>query len=591
MKAQLTLIFIIFFGITVNEHAEGSWLINDEKYHVSVHGQISCQDCHALVNRKRFHPNPLEINKELKDFFRIEQCIDCHDEVLDEINNGNHGGELVTDLKKQLFCLNCHDPHYQISYSESAVKVDLSQTKNEKCSSCHQLQQDLPELLPEDEQCMACHRFMSPEAPMAVKRIYFLCFHCHGTDQSRPEQQKSAPYALINVSDYSTSAHAKISCMVCHPDSANFPHSKQGNGNCFQCHFPHDEKVAHDAHFRIACEACHLEKITLLKNAKTGKIQWQKKTSVNGISKIHHMIISGDKKFCQKCHFHGNAIGAAAMVLPAKSVICMPCHVATFSVGDTVTILTLIFFGCGLLLVGSVWYSGNIGKKTTSGISDKIIETTKAFVAVIFSTRLFLIIKTLVWDAFLQRRLFRISKVRWTIHALIFFPCIFRFGWGLVAVLCSLWFPEWSGVWVMLDKNYPLNAFLFDLSGVFVIIGVVLIIIYRHMLGFPKELKRLSKSDWSAHCLLGGIIIIGFILEGMRISMTENIQGSNYAFLGYTVSRLFLSVDLTYIYGYIWYMHAILTGAFIAYLPFSRMFHIIMAPVSLVISATSSNSD
>jgi nitrate reductase gamma subunit len=31
-------------------------------------------------------------------------------------------------------------------------------------------------------------------------------------------------------------------------------------------------------------------------------------------------------------------------------------------------------------------------------------------------------------------------------------------------------------------------------------------------------------------------------------------------------------------------VHAILTGAFVAYLPFSRMFHMIMAPVSLAIN-------
>jgi nitrate reductase gamma subunit len=591
MRAQLTLILIIFLGIAGNDHAEGSWLINDEKFHVSVHGQISCHDCHAIVNRKRFHPDPLDVNKELKDFFRVEQCTDCHDEVLEDMNDGKHGDESVTDLKKHLLCISCHDPHYQMPYSESTVKYDVTLPKNKKCGFCHEPQQDLPELSPEDEQCMACHRIISPEAPMDIKRIYFLCFYCHGAEPSRMIQQKPVHYSLIDVSDYTTTAHAKIPCMICHSGSAEFAHSKQEIVSCLQCHLPHDAKVAHDVHFRIACEACHLDQITPVKNAKTGKIQWDKKTRDDRISQIHQMIISGDKELCQRCHFRGNAIGAAAMVLPAKGVICMPCHVATFSVGDTITILTLILFGCGLLLVGSVWYSGNIGEKTTSGISDKIIETIKAFVAAFFSPQLFLIVKSLFWDAFLQRRLFRISKIRWFIHALIFFPFIFRFSWGLVALFGSLWLPELSGVWVMLDKNYALNAFLFDLSGISVILGVVLIIIYRHMFGFSKKIVGLSRPDWIAYGLLGGIIIIGFILEGMRISLTESTLSSNYAFLGYTLSRLFRDVDLTSIYGYVWYTHAILTGAFIAYLPFSRMFHIIIAPISLAISAISRNSD
>jgi hypothetical protein len=84
---------------------------------------------------------------------------------------------------------------------------------------------------------------------------------------------------------------------------------------------------------------------------------------------------------------------------------------------------------------------------------------------------------------------------------------------------------------------------------------------------------------------MGGIIIVGFILESMRIAMTGTPQGSQYAVLGYVISRVFKEVNLTGIYGYMWYVHAIFTGAFGAYLPFSRMFHMIMAPVSLAMNA------
>jgi hypothetical protein len=91
---------------------------------------------------------------------------------------------------------------------------------------------------------------------------------------------------------------------------------------------------------------------------------------------------------------------------------------------------------------------------------------------------------------------------------------------------------------------------------------------------------------------MSGIIILGFVLEGMRIAMTGSPPGSGYAFLGYGISRLFTGVsDLTGIYGYIWYVHAILTGAFVAYLPFSRMLHILLAPVSLALNAASQHKD
>ena len=67
--------------------------------------------------------------------------------------------------------------------------------------------------------------------------------------------------------------------------------------------------------------------------------------------------------------------------------------------------------------------------------------------------------------------------------------------------------------------------------------------------------------------------------------MTGTPEGSQYAFLGYAISRLFKDLNLTGIYGYVWYVHAILAGAVVAYLPFSRMFHMIMAPVSLALNA------
>jgi hypothetical protein len=91
---------------------------------------------------------------------------------------------------------------------------------------------------------------------------------------------------------------------------------------------------------------------------------------------------------------------------------------------------------------------------------------------------------------------------------------------------------------------------------------------------------------------MSGIIIFGFILEGMRIAMTESPPGSGYAFLGYGISRFFTGIsELTDIYGYIWDAHTVLTGAFVAYLPFSRMIHILLAPVSLALNAASQHKD
>jgi nitrate reductase gamma subunit len=188
-------------------------------------------------------------------------------------------------------------------------------------------------------------------------------------------------------------------------------------------------------------------------------------------------------------------------------------------------------------------------------------------------------------DGLLQRRLFRVSRERWLLHALIFYPFIFRFVWGLSALAASLWRPEWSVAWVMLNKNHPLTAFLFDLSAMMVIIGVVGMIMRRSQKRSNEKLSGLPPADWTAYALLGSIIIVGFILEGMRMAMTGSPDGAPYAFVGDAISRMLAGFELTGIYGYVWYLHAVLTGAFLVYLPFSRMFHMIIAPISLAMNA------
>ena len=581
MKETATGILAVFVLLLFAVDADASWLIDAERYHVSVHGQTSCQDCHADIAHKSLHPDPAAVNKPLADFYRLEQCSACHEDVLEDADEGSHGGEQIADEQEFYFCIGCHDPHYQLSYLDTATQLDLKQPKQKKCSICHDLQKELPEFSSEDEPCMSCHRSVGPENSKAAGYISHLCFHCHAKSAA---VKQSGSFPRIDNSAYKTTVHTDIACITCHLEAVEFEHLNQKSGDCRQCHHLHDEKVAHDAHLQVSCEACHLNQVSPVKDSGSGQIQWQIDGRPDGISAVHSMISSNADAFCRRCHFNGNTLGAVAMVLPAKSVMCMPCHAATFSVSDTTTLTALIILGLGVLGLCSIWFSGGLRATIESGPVYKVFYAIRAVAKAIFSTRIFPIFMVLILDGLLQRRLYRISRSRWLIHALVFFPFLVRFCWGLIAVVASLRLPEWHGAWIMLDKNHPLTALLFDLSGVLVILGVGLILLRKYVQGPEGKLQGLPGADWPAYSLMGGIIIVGFILEGMRIAMTGTPQGSQYAFLGYVVSWLFKAVNVTGIYGYMWYVHAILSGAFVSYLPFSRMFHMIMAPVSLAMN-------
>jgi nitrate reductase gamma subunit len=425
-----TELLIVF--VMVNP-AEPTSLIDPEELHVSLHGRLSCLDCHHDIHKDKQHADTQELNQTISAFFEPEQCT------------------------------NCHDPHY----------------------------------------------------------------HTNGQDTRA----------------------------------------------CRSCHLPHDEKIAHDAHMNVACEACHLRGAKPVKDMENNRIIWHKDGTASDPGEIHNMLTTGSDAMCGRCHFKDNDLGVSAKALPAKTIICMPCHTATFSISDVPTIIALLIFMVGFINLLLIWFSGRPRKgKKSSGPGLSI-------------TRIFKIMGITFFDVLLQRRLFHISRTRWFIHGLIFYPILLRFMWGLVSLLSSLWFKEWPGVVILLDKNHPITALLFDATGLMVIIGVILMMITSRLEGSRNRPEGLPARDWPAYGLLAGIFVAGFILEGTRISMTGASGGGEYAFLGYTISRLFTNMVLNNIYAYFWYVHAILTAAFVAYLPFSRMLHVIIAPISMAVKA------
>jgi len=571
--------------LVICSSASASWLIDAGKFHVSVHSQNTCQDCHEDVQDKDLHPNPEDIGKAGPACFQVDHCVACHDDVLDSLKEGLHGTVEVQDQKAYQSCLECHDAHYQKPIREEAGRFDPSKPRHEQCGACHEPRSELPPFSPEDETCMNCHQYLDPGNAETAEKMAETCFHCHA-NEGRPAQRLTAgEVPLINPDEYDTVPHAGVTCTICHPQATGSNHGMQKPGACRQCHLRHDEKVAHDVHAVVSCESCHLQQIRPVRDVESKRILWEREAEIGQISRIHDMTSTHDDAVCQRCHRAGNEIGAASMVLPAKSILCMPCHAATFSVGDTTTILTLVVFIVGIVLILSYVLSGSVAGETAAGFWAKTVNIIGQVGRAVFSSRALRITKALFWDMLLQRRLYRQSAKRWFIHSLIFFPFVFRFTWGVIGLLGSLWKPDGSFAWPMLDKNHALTAFLFDLTGIMIIFGVV----FAFVRGGMKRADQgpgLPRQDRFALGLIASIVGVGFVLEGMRIAMTGYPDGSAYAFLGYALAQLFKGVSAVIeAYGYVWYVHAILTGAFFAYLPFSRLAHMIMAPFVIAMNA------
>jgi len=369
---------------------------------------------------------------------------------------------------------------------------------------------------------------------------------------------------------HGASMHRDLQCLECHKQAVVEEHEELPPVDCRQCHAPHDEKVIHDAHTRVACKACHQKNGIAVADLESGEVIFSGDTLPGQNLLPHQMVAEKGDTLCRSCHFKGNALGASSMILPAKSILCMSCHAATFSTGDRTTVFSLVIFALGMSGVCVIWFSGGRTKRSghtlKSGLSPLIVA--------------------MIADVLFIRRLYRLSPTRWFIHALIYYPILIRLAFGMMALGLSLILPETDLARAMLDKNHPFRALFFDLTGLMIITGVVASLLR------PKvdraTITNLPAPGRDMTVLLGLIALVGFILEGLRIAMTGWLDGAQYAFIGYGASQLLEGMNgIANIYGYVWYVHAILTGAFIALIPFTRMIHMITAPVVLVADARS----
>jgi nitrate reductase gamma subunit len=239
---------------------------------------------------------------------------------------------------------------------------------------------------------------------------------------------------------------------------------------------------------------------------------------------------------------------------------------------DIPSVISIILFLTGITTIVIIWFSAGKGHKGT--VKER-------------SFSLINLLSALIKEALFQRRLLKASKLRWGIHAMIFFPFIARFIWGITATCASIWLKGADGIWILLDKNHPVTGFFFDITGLIILAGGALMFIEKRISKKKRDIKGLPEKINIAALLVLGIIITGFIVEGARIAMTVSPLYSQYSFIGYLISRLMTGFHLNGIYVYLWYLHTVLTCAFIALVPFSSMRHIFMAPVSLGVKAVS----
>lgn len=197
------------------------------------------------------------------------------------------------------------------------------------------------------------------------------------------------------------------------------------------------------------------------------------------------------------------------------------------------------------------------------------------------------LIKALILDVLLQVQLFKQSLLRWMMHF-----CLF---WGFLGLLAHTTFLAIMSHFA--PQNHPFTQFIFlgpgrkfldvwgDLWGLILLIGVIIAILRRYV--FKTEQLDTIASDTTAILFLLFIALTGFICEAQRLAAAPFEPYMRYSFIGCPLASLIRSMSsLSYDFHSIVWIHTIISLVFLAYIPFSKMFHIIVSPVEIALDAS-----
>ncbi len=194
-------------------------------------------------------------------------------------------------------------------------------------------------------------------------------------------------------------------------------------------------------------------------------------------------------------------------------------------------------------------------------------------------------IRSLFVNGLLQVKTFR-DPYPGIMHGLIFFGfVVLSIGTALIANETYITAPLLG--WTYLKGLfYLVFSFLMDLFGLAVLIGVLLAIDRRYIrrpdrLGYQEKPDN-TPDDAIVLLIILVIVVTGFVAEALRIHVTHP-SWEVWSFVGWTLAKAFAGVDpgtAQILHKACWWTHALISLGFIAYIPFSRLMHIVTTPAN-----------
>ena len=525
---------------------------------------------------------------EEEDGISYENCVACH-------RTGDEGAPLLAADHAQHVNADCRVCHGTTGMTD-APNTSHPIAGWRDCRGCHDRwdgkdieipnlnDSDYDHTLYESNTCESCH-------PVATRHYdgvpLVACGVCH--------PKSAAAETIHNGPDY------WVDCVDCHQAAGNYPHDPERiqsrDEDCTSCHHEReghwtsdrpdeqysltDHIAEGDPHAWADCAACHLQVATVERNPITNRIQVILPETEEGIPPDNpELAVIGKDVDCQRCHTLDNTVAAPAAELPPRSVLCLACHDGSPIVQDGLSWAGIGIFGLGMLATVSVWLRGSVGGRQGLSLTARLWRIFVAILDLVTTPRLFVLIWSFIVDGILHRKLFHKSKLHWLTHACMFLGMAARMALGVFTWVMALLAPTAPLTQILVNKSTPVIALVYDGLGLLVILGAVLAIFRRYVIRDTQLIT--GGQDTVAISLIGAIFLMGFVVEGARILTTDLRPGlAAFSFIGYLISLMLGLIPANWgaVYGWLWYVHAGLVAALVAYLPFSKFIHVLIGPI------------
>ncbi len=302
--------------------------------------------------------------------------------------------------------------------------------------------------------------------------------------------------------------------------------------------------------------------------------------------------------------------------------------------------ISLAIFGIGLIYKVSTWFRYTIGTDAKDiSTSARVLAAFKGIILTLLSGKIFTLLKVFGLDVLLQIKVLRQDFQKWAMHMYIYlgFMLLLLFH-ALDNIITSALFDNYY------SSLYPF-LFLTELLGVLIVLGVAIAIYRRFILKTPRHIS--NAMDIYAIIILAIIMFSGFLHKGAKIAsysryqnhveeytvaadeeelrtleaywvekfavVSPNMKGPfdaetlemgleahemtcvechsrpQWAFASYVVAKtikpIALGLDKADVSTILWYIHFLACFIGLAYLPFSKFFHMFTSPLSLLANA------